>query len=273
MNVVHLARQVFPFSVIVAILLIYIRLYRKPGSLLLSFLLLFAVASGTWFLGIGYLARKTDKVTVFQENPFFPETIHRLESVDIYVFETEPGAVIKPVISSHRMPEAGPPHLNPLPVLEIDFDENGLFSPGDDQKIAYSLQNPVLSPVLRLSWFFDFLITRGGTVEKNFYSLYGTEKTEYFLLSFAVLGFFVFGSISVRLGSTPLFLVFAVIVLFVLFFVLNHQFSRGTASEVVRTLFPDREISPPVFAFGYFTLLFFLLNINYGLKRRRRARE
>ncbi len=270
-NFFYLCKQIFPFAVLSALLLLYIRWSRKPGGIT-AYILIFVVAGAVWFGGIGLFASPGKEGRNEGANPFFPHTIHSLKDADVYVYKTGAGTLDRPILAYSREEGSASAHLLPVESLELDFEQNQLKGRGDTPALPLQPVHPVISPVVTLRGFAKNLLSEAVIFEEEIYRLHRRHPEEFILFSIAVLGFFIFGSIITRISRIPLFKICAAILLFRLFFSLFLQFFSGTAGELI-DLFVRNGLYHPLIGLGYPAAIFFLFTVSYYLRRSGRRRE
>ena len=270
-NFFYLCKQIFPFAVLSALLLLYIRWSRKPGGIT-AYILIFVVAGAVWFGGIGLFASPGKEGRNEGANPFFPHTIHSLKDADVYVYKTGAGTLDRPILAYSREEGSASAHLLPVESLELDFEQNQLKGRGDTPALPLQPVHPVISPGVTLRGFAKNLLSEAVIFEEEIYRLHRRHPEEFILFSIAVLGFFIFGSIITRISRIPLFKICAAILLFRLFFSLFLQFFSGTAGELI-DLFVRNGLYHPLIGLGYPAAIFFLFTVSYYLRRSGRKRE
>lgn len=269
-NFFYLCKQIYPFAVLFALVLLYIRWSRKPGNIA-AYFLVFIIAGAAWFGGIGLFAPHGEDIKNETANPFFPGTIHRLENADVYAFETKSGNLIHPVFVYKQEEADGPPQVRAVETLELDFEQNRLVTPRGLPPIPIKPVHPVISPVVTVRGFAKNLLAESIIFEKEIYRLYDRHRGRFILISAAVLGFFIFGSIITRISQVPLFKICGAILLFRLFFSLFRQFFNGTAKEMI-DFFIKIDLYHPLIGIGYAAAIFFLFTLSFHLRSRRSSR-
>ena len=267
-NFVFLCRQVLPFSIIAALLILYVRIYRKPGSILMTYLLLFIFAGAIWTAGVAVLTDRNSGSDMQSGLPFSAGNIYRLEDKDIYVHRTEGTGLIRPVVATLRSGFSSDPFFTPYERLDYDSESHSLTATDGREIVNLNEKGTNLTPVVSMSGFFSFITERARVINDSIYRLYEESKPEFFLLTFSIIGFFVCGSIVLRISRTPLFVIVSVLLLVFFFFVLFRQSVQGSAAGLIRMFIPEERLFTPIIVLGYCTLLFLLFSINYSLKKK-----
>jgi len=243
-----LLQDIFPFAVITSIIVIFLRMYSKPGILWLSYLLILLITGTVWMSGFTMLARRGPVyINQSQTQLLFSGYIHDTATERIYIHETENNTVYAAVRSSIQDP-AGEPHLRYSKRLD---------------SFSTVPENPTFSPIIRVSPMFTAILEEFSLFAEELNRLFTEKKETFYAFSVLILSYFVFSGIILRISKFPLFAVVFVLGIVRLFFFLFSLFAAGTAGHFFELLIPVN-VYPPLAGIGYFAVLFFLISLRWG---------
>ncbi len=256
-HILTLIRDIFPFVVLISIVALFVRFYRKPGIVWLSYFFIIVISAGIWFFG--FTALSTPQRIPVPDNPtrvLFPDSIHDFEDARVYIHNKDENRLYAPMIANTALTKDQSRLIYPETIPENELRNNRYFT--------FSPSNPTFSPLISISPLFSTILEEFRLFKEELYRLFKEDKTVFYLMSITVLFFFVFSSIVLRITQFPLFLVIAVLVTVRLFFFLFHSFFSGVPATVL-SLFTPKTIYLPILGIGFFSVIFFLTALRYSL--------
>lgn len=257
LNWLRLIKDIFPFAILCSIITSFVRMYKKPGIIWVSYLFLFIITGTVWFTGYRYFEPKHEKND--GENPvsfLFSGYIHDTDSARMYV---------------HRKIEAEGYERIIIP-LQDNPDQPQLHLEQVTETVPLSPANPIFSPIIAVSSMFNAIIDELSFFSTELHTLYQQQRVTFIIVSIEILAFFIFSGTLIRLSKFPLFLVVMMIAALRFFFYTFTQFSTGIPALLLEIVLPWN-LYPPLIGIGYFSLVLFLISIRYTLVHPRTRRE
>ena len=253
-NAVYLIKDIFPFTIIISICIIFIRMYAKAGNFWISSILIFMISAVLWIGGFHILEQNMPKTEQsYQVSRLFPGYIHDTESERIYIHEIDDASLISTVHAS----------------IQTDVGLSYLQFKTSVDSFSTSPKNPTFSPIIEVSPLFSSILQEFTLFTGELNRLYRNERTIFLIFTFIILSFFIFSGIIIRISKFHLFIVVILLVLVRFFFYLFSLFTTGVPAQFVE-LIAGETVYPPLIGIGYFSLLLFLANCRYSLVHFRR---
>jgi hypothetical protein len=260
----HSIKQVLPAACICALLFTFLRMVKKPGSRLLSLLLLLTTASAVLIFGeIGVGLLPSQKVPPFRPKDTFKEgEFNTYGEGLLYIGEIE-GDTLERVVLIRPPESPGGWELQYFPRIEARLEEDSIVidmaphSSGNLEFPARNIREGIFRPVTSLSWFLkDYEV-----LTQDLGSLTEQRGSEFYLLCCSLV-FFVLGmNMWMRITRWPLFNFLLVVLIMRGVFFLYASVRLNLADELGK-LFEGSILVKNLPSFGLllFGLLFILID-------------
>jgi hypothetical protein len=224
----HAISTMFLFSLFLTVFFVLIRLQKKPGIRMASFLIILACSLFLFLAGYPYIDENFPGAdlprigrAVEPKDLGSPQKLFRFKEATLF-FEGSEGALLNNLVIINNTPNT--PDISTYQTGRISVAENSVVltaaSPGQT-RYQFSPQAP-LSSLFLADGAATFLISHYEKLVATFSSLYNSSRFDFYLFSLAMLFLICTAGVFMRLSRWPVFNIFLYICVLLLVFLFNN---------------------------------------------------
>jgi hypothetical protein len=248
-------KDILPFAIIVTVFTLFIRMYKHPGIVWLSHLIIFGLAFGVWLGGFQITDIKTsENPDIISVGIFSPRTIHHFEEYELYVHDIHNDTLKSAVLAGSSGEGNSLQYISALPAANML------------KKIAADgmQKDPGLIPSIEKREFFASALEDFRIFRESLFHQYSANKQIFYLLSAAIILLLTCSSILLKISRLPLFIIAVMIIFLRLYFYSYARFAAGVPGMIINTLLQEK-LYPPFIFTCYLAVVFLFITLRYHI--------
>jgi hypothetical protein len=269
-NIRPAAWATFPISVIIALLISFIRIARRPGIGVVSFVLMLAAGLASLYfgtIGLSRIAPGHKNIVQRQFTPLSAGSFNQVAGASLFPLRVDGRAIRTLLVVNEE--DAAPPDMRLIQNAQFDASGWRVTTAPSGGPVAISPPNPDFTPLYQPPAFLTALFSDVAEMNRAIDRAFG-ESTELFAIQCAGIVVFVMGCLFfARFTAWPLLNAFFVLASFRGLLWLNTLFANTSATQIAATVVPRRFLPvSPALALAAIGVILILLQILF-LRRRR----